>query len=245
MNWLGQTGLMSPDLTTYPGYRFPAEIISHALWLYHVFSLSLRDAELILAERGVMVTHESIRCWCQEFGADFARKLRRRRPKPGDTWHLDEVFLRINGILHYLWRAVDQHDVVLGILVQERRNAAAAKRFFKRLLAGLRYKPRKIVTDGLRSYGVAQRDVLPDVRHRTSRYLTNQAENFHRPTRRRERQMQRFKLPEQAQRFLSSHAMIYDHFRSRWHLRTADQYRRARARAFQIWQQETCVQIAA
>jgi putative transposase len=154
------------------------------------------------------------------------------------------VFLRINGVLHYLWRAVDQHGVVLDILVQDRRNATAAKRFFRRLLAGLKYKPRKIVTDGLRSYGVAQREVLPDVRHRTSRYLNNRAENSHRPTRRRERQMQRFKSPRQAQQFLSSHAVIYGHFRPRRHLMSAAQYRRARAKAFQIWQQETCVQIA-
>ncbi|RZA07493.1 MAG: IS6 family transposase, partial [Proteobacteria bacterium] len=154
---------MQPDLPSYPGYRFPAEIISHAVWLYHVFSLSLRDVESILAERGIVVTHESIRQWGLKFGADFARKLRRRRPKPGDTWHLDEVFLRINGVLHYLWRAVDQHGVVLDILVQRRRNATAAKRFFKRLLAGLKYKPKRIVTDGLRSYGAAKREVLPDV----------------------------------------------------------------------------------
>ena len=127
---------MTPDPATYPGYRFPAEIISHAMWLYHVFSLSLRDVELILAERGIAVTHESIRQWCLRFGSDFARRLRRRRPRPGDTWHLDEVFLRISGELHYLWRAVDQHGVVLDILVQDRRNATAAKRFFKRLLAG-------------------------------------------------------------------------------------------------------------
>ena len=179
MKRLGQAGEMTSEPATYPGYRFPAEIISHAVWLYHVFSLSFRDVELILAERGVIVSHESIRQWCLKFGADFARKLRRRRPKPGDTWHLDEVFLKINGELHYLWRAVDQHGVVLDILVQGRRNASAAKRFFKRLLAGLRYKPRRIVTDGLRSYGVAQREALPDVRHRTSRYLNNRAENLY------------------------------------------------------------------
>jgi putative transposase len=235
---------MSPDLTTYPGYRFPAEIISHAVWLYHAFSLSLRCVELILAERSIMVTHESIRHWCLRFGGDFARNLRRRRPRPGDVWHIDEVYLKINGVLHYLWRAVDQHGVVLDILVQDRRNATAAKRFFKRLLTGLKYRPRKIVTDGLRSYGVAHRDLLPDVRHRTSRYLNNQAENSHRPTRRRERQMQRFKSPGQAQRFLSSHALIYGHFRPRRHLMSADQYRRARAKAFRVWLQETCVQIA-
>ena len=236
---------MTTDPTTYPGYRFPAEIISHAVWLYHVFSLSLRDIELLLAERGIMVTHESIRRWILKFGPDFAARLRRKRPRPGDTWHLDEVFLRINGQLHYLWRAVDQHGVELDILVQERRNAAAAKRFFKRLLVGLRYTPRRLITDGLRSYGVAQRALLPDVRHRVSRYLNNRAENSHRPTRRRERQMQRFKSPEQAQRFLSSHGMLYGHFRPRRHLMTAAQHRRARAKAFRIWRQETCVQAAA
>ena len=236
---------MTLEPATYPGHRFPAEIISHAVWLYHVFSLSLRDVELILAERGVSVTHESIRQWCRRFGADFARKLRRRRPKPGDTWHLDEVFLRINGVLRYLWRAVDQHGVVLDILVQDRRNAGAAKRFFKRLLAGLKFRPRRIVTDGLRSYGVARREVLPEVRHRTSRYLNNRAENSHRPTRRRERQMQRFKSLDQAQRFLSSHAFIYGHFRPRRHQLAASGYRETRSEAFNVWHQETCVRNAA
>ncbi|MDT8356729.1 IS6 family transposase [Roseomonas mucosa] len=235
---------MTPDAATYPGYRFPAEIISHAVWLYHVFSLSLRDVELILAERGINVTHESIRNWCRRFGSEFAAKLRRRRPKPGDTWHLDEVFLRINGVLHYLWRAVDQHGVVLDILVQDRRNGSAAKRFFKRLLADLKYKPRRLVTDGLKSYGAARREILPEVRHRSSRYLNNRAENSHRPTRRRERQMQRFKSAEQAQRFLSAHSMIYGHFRPRRHLMAASEYGCARTKAFRIWQQETCAQVA-
>ena len=169
---------MTLEPASYPRHRFPAEIISHAVWLYHAFSLSLRDVELILAERGIVVTHESIRHWCLKFGADFARRLRRRRPQPGDTWHLDEVFIRIRGVLHYLWRAVDQHGVVLDILVQDRRNGAAAKRFFTHLLHGLQYKPRRLVTDGLRSYSVAQRAILPDVRHRTSRYLNNRAEKF-------------------------------------------------------------------
>jgi putative transposase len=223
-------------------HRFPAVIISHAVWLYHVFSLSLRDVELILAERGVSVTHESIRAWCEKFGAEFAARLRKRRPKPGDVWHLDEVFIRINGALHYLWRAVDQNGVVLDILVQDRRNADAAKRFFKRLLRGLRYKPRRLITDGLRSYGAARRAVMPDVRHRTSRYLNNRAENSHRPTRRRERQMQKFKSPCQAQRFLSAHGMIYGHFRPRRHLMTAAGHRRVRAKMFRVWRQETCVQ---
>ncbi|MBK1660801.1 IS6 family transposase [Paracraurococcus ruber] len=236
---------MTPTPVTCPGYRFPAEVISHAVWLYHVFSLSLREVELILSERGIAVTHESIRQWCLKFGTDFACKLRRRRPKPGDTWHLGEVFLKISGELHYLWRAVDQHGVALDILVQRRRHATAAKRFFRRLLAGLKYKPRRLVTDGLLSYGVAHREVMPEVKHRICRYLNNRAENSHRPTRRRERQMQRFKSPKQAQRFLSSHAMIYGHFRPRRHLMTAGQYRRGRAEAFQAWREETSVQMAA
>jgi putative transposase len=155
------------------------------------------------------------------------------------------VFLRINGQLFYLWRAVDQHGTVLEILVEERRNATAAKCFIKRLVAGPKYKPRRIVTDGLRSYGVTRREVLPGVRHRTSCYLNNRTENSHSPTRRRERQMQRFKSPNQAQRFLSAHGMIYGHFRPRRHLMTAGQYRRARDKAFQTWRQETCVQTAA
>ncbi len=155
------------------------------------------------------------------------------------------MFLKIGGELHYFWRAVDQHGVVLDILVQGRRNAKAAKRFFNRLLVGLNYKPRRLVTDGLRSYGVAHREVMPEVKHRTSRYLNNRAENSHRPTRRRERQMGRFKSPEHAQRFLSSHAMIYGHFRPRRHLMTAGQYRQARAEAFLVWRQETRVQAAA
>jgi putative transposase len=245
MRGLSQAGRMSTELATYPGYRFPAEVIHHAIWLYHLFSLSLRDIELILAELGVVVSHESIRRWCLRFGTEFAARLRKRRPRPGDTWHMDEVYLRINGELFYLWRAVDQHGVVLDILVQDRRNATAAKRFFKRLLAGLKYKPKRLVTDGLRSYGVAHRELMPEVKHRSSRYLNNRAENSHRPTRRRERQMQRFKSPEQAQRFLSSHAMIYGHFRPRRHLMTAAQYRHARAEAFRVWRQETCVQMAA
>ncbi len=155
------------------------------------------------------------------------------------------MFLRIRGELHHLWRAVDQHGAALDILVQDRRNATAAKRFFKRLLAGIKYKPRRLITDGLRSYGVARRDLLPEVRHRTSRYLNNRAENSHRPTRRRERQMQRFKSAEQAQRFLSAHAMVHGHFRPRRHLMSAARYRRARAEAFRVWRQETRVQIAA
>src|SRR6266851_8828045 len=186
---LRQNGGMRKPPNPHYRHRFPAELIRHAVWLYHVFSLSFRDVELLLAERGVLVSYESIRRWCLKFGASFANNLRRRRPKPGDKWHLDEVFIRIQGVRHYLWRAVDQNGVVLDILVQSRRDAGAAKRFFKRLLKGLQYTPRVLVTDKLGSYGVAKRALLPDVEHRKSRYLNNRAENSHRPTRRRERQM--------------------------------------------------------
>jgi putative transposase len=226
-------------------HRFPAELISHAVWLYHVFSLSFRDVELILAERGVIVSYESIRRWCLKFGASFASRLRRRRPRPGDKWHLDEVFIRIQGELHYLWRAVDQHGIVLDILVQSRRDAGAARRFFRRLLKGLQYVARVLITDKLGSYGVAKRELLPDVEHRKSRYVNNRAKNSHRPTRRRERQMQRFKSALQAQRFLSAHAFIYGHFRPRRHRTTARNYRAARALALKIWTKETCAQNAA
>jgi putative transposase len=193
-------------------HRLPAEIIRHAVWLFHVFSLSPRDVELLLAVRGVVVSYETIRRWCKKFGRGFANRLRRRRPRPGDRWHLHEVFIQIRGVQHYLWRGVDQHGVLLDILVQERRDAEAAKRFVRRLLKRLDHVPRVIVTDKLRSYGVAKRHLLPDVEHRQSRYLNNRAENSHRPTRRRERQMQRFKSPEQAQDFLSAHAFIHGHF---------------------------------
>src|ERR1700739_2854733 len=216
---------MKPQPDPHYRHRFPAEIISHAVWLYHVFSLSLRDVELLLAERGIVVPYETVRRLCKKFAAPFAGRLRRRRPQPGDRCHLDEVFIRIQGVQHYLWRAVDQNGVVLDILVQERRDANAAKRLVRRLLKGLQYVPRVIVTDKLRSYGVAQRQLLPSVEHRQSRYLNNRAENSHRPTRRRERQMQRFKSSPQARRFLSAHAFIYGHFHPRRHRMAADHYR--------------------
>jgi putative transposase len=194
-----------------------------------------------LAERGIVISYETVRRWCKKFAGSFADRLRRRRPRPGDKWYLDEVFIRIEGVQHYLWRAVDQHGVVLDILVRARRDAEAAKRFFKRLLKGLDYVPRVIVTDKLRNYGVAQCQLLPGVEHQQSRYLNNRAENSHRSTCRRERQMQRFKSSRQAQDFLSAHAFIYGHFHPRRHQLTASAYRQTRSDAFRIWHEETCV----
>ena len=229
-------GMPTPS-NPYRGFRFPAEIIQHAVWLYHCFSLSLRDVELILAARGVVVSYESIREWGLRFGRLFANSLKRRRPRPGDKWHLDEVFVRIRGKLHYLWRAIDQHGHVLDILVQSRRSAKAATRFFRKLLKSLQYVPRVIVTDKLRSYAAAKREILPGVGHRQSRYLNNCAEVSHQPTRRRERQMQRFKSARHAQRFLSIHGRIHNHFQLRRHRLSAPDYRAARDAAFRAWRE--------
>src|SRR5690242_21625487 len=212
----------------YRGFRFPPEVIEHAVWLYHCFSLSLRDVELILAARGIVVSYESIREWGLRFGRIFANALKRRRPQPGAKWYTDEVFIRIRGKQHYLWRAVDQDGNVLDILVQSRRNAKAAKRLFRKLLKGLRYAPRVLITDKLGSYGAAKREIIPGVEHWQSRYLNNRAEVSHQPTRRRERQMQRFKSARHAQRFLSTHSRIHSHFQLRRHRLIASYYRAAR-----------------
>jgi putative transposase len=213
------------DPERYKNHRFPGEIISPGVWLYYRFPLSYRDVEELLCERGIDVTHEAIRQWCLKFGQDYANQLKHRRAQPGDKWHLDEVFLTINGQRHYLWRAVDQDDNVLDILVQSRRNKQAAKKFFRKLLKGLQYVPRVIITDKLKSYGAAKREILPGVEHRQSRYLNNRCENSHRPTRQREYRMQGFKSAGHAQRFLSAYGPIAQHFRPRRHLLSASAYR--------------------
>jgi len=223
------------------GHRFPAQIISHCVWLYVRFPLSFRDVEEMMLARGVMVTHETIRQWCHKFGQTFANGLRRRRPRPGDKRHLDEVFLTINGRRHYPWRAVDQDGNVLDILVQSRRNAKAAKRFFHKLLKGLSYVPRVLITDKLASYGVAQRELLPGAEHRRSRYLNNRAEDSHQPTRQRERAMKRFKSPGHAQRFLSAFSGIAPHCRPCRHRLSAIQYRQEMAARFRTWDEVTGV----
>jgi len=222
----------------YKGFRFAEEIISHAVWLYYRFLLSLRDVQELLLERGIVVSHETIRAWCERFGPDYARRLRSRRPRPGDRWHLDEVFVKINGKQHYLWRAVDQHGNMLDVLVQARRNARAAERFFRKLLKGLERVPRVSVTDKLASYEVAHRQTMPSVEHRRSKYL-NRAENSHQPTRQRERAMKRFKSIRHAQRFLSAFSGISPHFRPRRHLLSAADYRQVMADRFAVWNEIT------
>ena len=234
------TRLMStPPTNRYKNHRFPAEIISHGVWLYFRFCLSYRDVEELLFARGIMVTYEAIRKWCRKFGQQYANRLRRRRPRSGDKWYLDEVFLTINVERHYLWRAVDQDGNVLDILVQRRRDKIAAKKFFRKLLKGCQYVPRVIVTDKLKSYSAAKREVLPSVEHRQHRYLNNRAENSHQPTRQRERHMQGFKSPGHAQRFLSAYGPIAQHFRPRRHRLPAPTYRQVMAQRFQIWHEVT------
>jgi putative transposase len=230
---------MKNTKSLYHGRRFPPEIIIHAVWLYHRFCLSYRDIEDLLAERGVVVSYESIRQWCNQFGPKYAHRLKKRRGRMGDTWFLDEVFVTIGGELHYLWRAVDQDGDSIDILVQKRRNTLAAKRFFRKLLKGQCASPRSMVTDKLKSYSAAKREVMPSVPHCTDQYANNRAELSHEPTRLRERQMRRFKSAGQAQLFLTVHGAVCNLFRVGRHLMKASHYRELRSRAFSEWQQVT------
>ncbi|PWI06334.1 IS6 family transposase [Streptomyces sp. NWU339] len=226
---------------SYKGHRYPIEVISHCVWRYFRFPLSFREVEELMLQRGVLVSHETVRRWCAKFGQAYANGLRRRRPRPGDKWHLDEVFVRINGERKYLWRAVDQDGNVLDILVQSRRDKAAARRFFRHLMKKTRAVPRMVVTDRFRSYVAAHREVMPSVEHRQSKYLNNRAENSHQPTRQRERAMKGFRSVGGAQRFLSAFSGISPHFRPRRHLMAAPDYRAEMILRFAIWEQVTGV----
>jgi putative transposase len=219
----------------YHRHRFPIEVVEHCVWLYFRFCLSYRNIEEMMAVRGVRVTYETVREWCRKFGALYATQLRKSRPGIGSKWHLDEVFLKMNGVQHYLWRAVDQNGVTIDILVQPKRDRWAALRFFRRLLHTAGGAPRVIITDKLRSYAAAKRQIMPEIEHRQSRYLNNRCENSHQPTRTRERQMKRFQNPEQAQRFLSSFESINAIFRLRRHLLAAACYRLRFTHALQLW----------
>ena len=219
---------------SYHGYRFPPEIISHAVWLYHRFCLSFRDVEDLLAEQGITVSYEAIRLWCQTFGLDYARTLRRRRGRMGDTWSLNEVFVTFHGRRQHLWRAVDQDGDVLDILVQSRRDRRAAARFFRKVLKGQGRAPRRLITDKLRSYSAAHRTVMPSVVHSMRRYENNRAEVSRQPTRQRERQMRRFKSAAHAQRFLSVHGLVQNLFRVGRHLLRAVHHRALRTRSFRV-----------
>ncbi|GAB3179962.1 IS6 family transposase [Streptomyces incanus] len=230
---------MSSAPPSYQGHRYPIEVISHCVGRYFRFPLSFREAGKLLPGRGVLVSHETARRWCATFGQACAGALRRRRPGPGDTWHLDEVFVRINGVRQYRWRAVDADGTVLDLLVQGRRDAAAARRFFRKLLKRTCSVPRVIVTDQLRSCGAAHREVMPSAGHRSHRGLNNGAENSHRPTRQRERAMTGFRSVGAAQRFLAAFSGISPHVRPRRHPMTAPEYRTEMTLRFAIREQVT------
>jgi putative transposase len=230
--------------SSYRRHRYPAEIIGYAVWLYFRFPLSLRMVEEMLAARGILVSYETVRQWARKFGQGYANEIRRRLPAAGDKWHLDEVVITIAGRRYYLWRAVDQHGVVLDILVQSRRNTAAAKRLMRKLLKKQGRPPRVMITDKLASYGAAKRSIMPGVEHRQHKGLNNRAENSHLPTRRRERIMRRFKSPGQAQRFLAVHDPIANLFRRPANTNAAD-HRQNRSAAFIAWAEITGDALAA
>jgi putative transposase len=216
------------------GSRHPREIIAYAVWAYHRFALSTADVEDRLAERGVIVSRETIRIWVNRFGAHFADCIRRDRPSAADKWHLDEVVIPINGTKYWLWRAVDANGEVLDILVQKQRNAKAAKRFLRRLINRFG-PPRVVITDKLRSYFKPIRDLAPNADHRAHKGLNNRIEGSHRPTRKREKIMGRFKSSRQAQRFLATHDQINTIFRPRRYRISAISYRHSRSDAFHLW----------
>ena len=231
---------MNSHAPSYRGYRFPPEIIGHAVWIYHRFCLSFRDVEDLLAQRGITVSYEAIRQWCKTFGPQYARRLRRRRGRMGDTWHLDELFINIQGQQRYLWRAVDEDGDVIDILVQSRRNRRAAIRFFRKLLKNQGCVPRRLITDKLRSYPSACRSVMPSVVHCTDQYANNRAEVSHQPTRQRERQMRRFTSSGHAQRVLSVQGLVLNLFRVSRHPLRAVHQRLLRTRSFRVWDEVTC-----
>jgi putative transposase len=226
---------------SYRRHRYPGEIVAHAVWLYHRFTFSYRGSELLMAERGVRVSYETVGQWCRKFGLAFAAEIRRRRPHPRDKWHLDEVRLRINGRVCWLWRAVDADGTVLDILVQERRNQVVAETFLRRLVEGQHAEPRVVVTDKLAGYISAVKKLLPRADHRRHKGLNNRADNSHQPTRQRERGMRRFKSPEQAQRLLEPFGPVRDHFCPRREHQGAAAYRRTLADRFATWRAVTGV----
>ncbi|QCP54511.1 IS6 family transposase [Trinickia violacea] len=239
---------MKKTKSLFRGHRFPASIISCAVRWYFRFNLSLRDIEELLLERGVEVTYETIRCWCDKFGAAFARRAKAVRRKPCSTWHLDEVFVRLRGEPYVLWRAVDEHGAELDVLLQKHRDKAAAKRFLKRLLRSAP-QPRKIVTDQLRSYPAAKADIteLAGVKHvfvKAAARVNNRAENSHQPTRRRERAMNGFREPVRTQAFLSSFGPIRRDFALPRHQMNANAHRNALKQRLAAWQRWTAAKSA-
>jgi len=232
---------MNTATASYKRHRFPPQIIAHAVWLYFRFPLSLRHVEEMLLERGIVVSYETIRRWGKKFGPDYARRVRRKQPNRDDIWYLDEVAITIAGEKHWLWRAVDQDGYVLDEIVQTRRNAKAAKRLLMRLLKKQGVVPKRMITDKLRSYGAAKRQVMPDVEHRSHKGLNNRAENSHLPLRKRERAMQGFRSPGSLQRFVSIFSALRNLFVPPRSKRSAFQIHLHRLNAIAEWKAVTVV----
>src|SRR5829696_4681346 len=221
---------------SYSGYRFPREIIRRAVWMYLRFTLSFRDVEELLAERGITVSHESIRRWVLTFGPAIAQRLRTNRPRPHGRWHLDEMVVRIGGKQIYLWRAVDAEGEVLDVLLQAKRDTKAARKLMRKLLKKQGVMPDEWITDKNPSYGAALRELrLTRAAHTRRKRANNRAESSHVPVRRRERELQRFKSPRSAQRFLSMHAATYNTFTVPRHLVSARTHRLFQAETFGAW----------
>jgi len=231
------------DLPRLKGFRYPREIIAYAVWAYHRLALSTADVEDLLAARGVIVSREAIRLWVNRFGQHFANCIRRDRPRPNNKWDMDEVVITIRGKKHWLWRAIDADGDVLDILVQTRRNAKAAKRFFQRLVSQFG-EPRVVITDKLRSYIKPVKTLAPNVDHRARKGLNNAIEVSHRPTRKREKIFGKFKFHRQAQRFLAAHDQNNLLFRPRRYQLNATSYRHARSDAFSLWADYTAEMVA-
>lgn len=226
---------MQTEKTSYKRHRFPPQIIAHAVWLYVRFNLSLREVEELMLERGVDVSYETIRRWTVKFGPLITHVLRRRQPRPGDVWHLDEVVVKIAGRSYWLWRAVDQHGVVLEEILQSKRNKRAAKRLLVKLMKRWGVMPKRIITDKLRSYGAAKREVAPGLDHWSHKGLNNRAENSHLPFRKRERPMQGFRSPGGLQRFVSIHSATRNCFSVPARRRSALTIRYHRLEALEAW----------
>jgi len=224
------------DQLSYRRHRFPPPIVKHAIWLYLRFTLSYRDVEELLSERGLDLSYETIRRWVLKFGSAIARRLRPRRPRPGDRWHLDEMVVRIAGRRMYLWRAVDQEGEILDLLIQPRRDKRAAVRLMRKLLKKQGFAPKLAVTDKLRSYAAAFRELHLICRHEQGLRMNNRAKNSHQVVRRRERKMQRLKSVGSAQRFLSVHAAVQNTFYLQRHLISRSTLRKFRAEAMAHWQ---------
>ena len=223
------------DNISFTRHRFPPDIIRHSVWLYARFTLSYRDVEDLLAERGLDISYESVRRWFLKFGAPIANNLRSMRPAPSDFWHLDEMVIVIRGRHHWLWRAVDNEGEVLDFLVQSRRNAKAALKLLRRLLKKQGVAPTRITTDKLRSYHVAIRTLGLTAEHIDNKRANNRAENSHQPVRRRERKQQKFKSPGSAQRFLNIQSAVYNSFYVQRHLLNRPKFKRLRTDAFGVW----------